>query len=252
LILKVERIPEAKRRKEEDIQKEFERLRPFVLGHIFDVLVRYLKYKEEHKGEIIVKSPPRMADFAESCEIISRCLGYPDNAFINTYRENIDNQNDEIIEASPIAESIITFMENKKEWTGTPTQLYQYLCDIISQVDSSIKKSKYWPKGPNRLTFQINVIIPNLLKRNLEIVTGEKVNGQRVITIRRLDSNQTSSHKDFFLSDSFVEPLSSYINLYIHRRGSSDTFECERCPLTGDIHLMKDHPCKKDLTILSR
>jgi hypothetical protein len=255
LILKVERIPEAKRRKEEEIKKEFERLKPYVLGYIFDVLVKYLGYKEKHKGEVIFKNLPRMADFAESCEIISRCLGYSENAFINAYRENIDNQNDEIIEASPIAESIIIFMENKKQWIGTPTQLYQYLCDIISQVDSNLKRSAYWPKGPNRLTYKINEIVPNLLKREIEIVTGEKINGQRVIIIRRLDSNQTSSGKDSNsnrLSDSFIEPLSNYINPYIHRRGSSDTFECEKCPLTGDIHFMKDHPCKKDLTILGR
>ncbi|WP_415311986.1 bifunctional DNA primase/polymerase [Candidatus Nitrosocosmicus sp. FF01] len=255
LILKVERIPEAKRRKEEEIKKEFERLKPYVLGYIFDVLVKYLRYKEKYKGEVIFKNLPRMADFAESCEIISRCLGYSENAFINAYRENIDNQNDEIIEASPIAESIIIFMENKKQWVGTPTQLYQYLGDIISQVDSNLKRSAFWPKGPNRLTYKINEIIPNLLKRNIEIVTGDKINGQRVITIRRLDSNQTSSRKDSDsnkLSDSFIEPLSNYINPYIHRRGSSDTFECERCPLTGDIHFMKVHFCTKNLTVLSR
>lgn len=248
LILRVERIPEEKRRKEEDIQKEFERLRPYVLGYIFDILVKYLDYKNIHKEEAIVKNPPRMADFAETCEIISRCLGYPENAFINAYRENIDNQNDEVIEASPIAEALLAFMENKQQWTGTPTQLYQYLGDIISQVDSNIKRSIYWPKGPNRLTYKINEIVPNLLKRNIEIVTGEKVNGKRVITIKRLDSNQTSYHKDnnfTSLSNSFVEPLSNYINLYIHRRGSSDTFECEKCSLTGDIHFMKGHQCRK-------
>jgi hypothetical protein len=255
LILKVERIPEDKRKKEEEIRKEFERLRPYVIGYIFDVLVMYLDYKEKHKGETILKNPPRMADFAESCEIISRCLGYPENAFINTYRENIDNQNDEIIESSPVAESIITFMENKKRWTGTPTQLLQQLGDIISQVDSNIRRSKYWPKGPGRLTYKINEIVPNLLKRSIEVVTGEKIQGQRVIIITKIDSNQSPSQEEdpnsHFSSDSSFEPLASYINLHIHRRGSSDIFECEKCPLTGDIHIMKDHPCKS-LTILGR
>jgi hypothetical protein len=71
LILKIERIPEDKRKKEEDIRKELERLRPYLLGHIFDILIQYLDYKEKHKGEIIIKNPPRMADFAGSCEIIS-------------------------------------------------------------------------------------------------------------------------------------------------------------------------------------
>lgn len=250
LILKVKRIPEKKRRKEEDIKNEFSRLKPFVLGYIFDVLVKYLNYKDEHGKEAILDNPPRMADFAESCEIISRCLGYPENLFINTYRENIEDQNDEIIETNPIAESLIAFMENKeKRWIGTPTQLYHHLGDIVSQVDSNIKRSLYWPKGPNRLTYKINEIIPNLLKRGIEIVTGEKIDGQRVIIISNINYDGYTSCKDHdqnsnpALADNFIEPLSSWINLYIHRKGSSDTFECENCPKIGDIHFMKGHHC---------
>ncbi len=37
-----------------------------------------------------------IADFAENCEIISGCLGYPENTFIDVCHENIDNQNDEL------------------------------------------------------------------------------------------------------------------------------------------------------------
>lgn len=249
LILRVERIPEEKRRKEEDIKKEFERLRPFVLGYIFDILVKYLKYREEHKGEIIVKNPPRMADFAESCEIISRCLGHPENAFIEAYRENIDNQNDEIIESSPVAESIIAFMENKNIWIGTPTQLLQLLGDIASQVDPNIRKSKYWPKIAARLTYKINELISNLLKRGIEVVTGEKVNGKRVIRITKIDSTPSSTEKKDSEPSSSSNPSLdlpiNYINPYIHRRGSSDIFDCEKCSIIGDIHFMKEHRCKK-------
>jgi hypothetical protein len=110
------------------------------LGYIFDVLVKYLNYKKNHK-EIIIKNPPRMADFAESCEIISRCLGQPDNAFIDIYRDNIDNQNDEIIESVPVAETLIIFLEDKTSWEGTPTELYHLLGDIISQIDPNIKRT---------------------------------------------------------------------------------------------------------------
>ncbi len=55
LIIKLKRIAKEKRRKKEDIDREFEKLRPFVLGYIFDVLVKVLKYKKDHKGEKILK-----------------------------------------------------------------------------------------------------------------------------------------------------------------------------------------------------
>ena len=76
-----------------------------------------------------------------------------------------------------------------------------------------------------------------------------------LILISKIESNQSSNqedHNSHLSSDRFFEPLSSYINLYIHRRGSSDTFECERCSLNGDIHFMKEHPCKNDLTLLNK
>ncbi len=49
LVIKLKRIPKDKRRKKEDIDREFEELRPFVLGYIFDILVKVLKYREETK-----------------------------------------------------------------------------------------------------------------------------------------------------------------------------------------------------------
>ena len=49
-------------------------------------------------------------------------------------------------------------MENKKLWTGTPTQLLQQFGDIISQVDSNIRKSEYWPKAPVSQTYKIDDI----------------------------------------------------------------------------------------------
>lgn len=244
LMLKVERIPEKKRRKEEIIKEEFKRLSPFVLGYIFEMLVKVLKYKEEHKDEAILLNFPRMADFAEWCEISSRCMGNPDNAFINAYQENIDNQNDEIIESNPVAETVITFMENKDKWVGTPTELYRLFCDIIDQVNYNIKRTNYWPKTPTILTRRLNEITPHLLMRGIEIVTGEKNNkGNRVIRVENIKHKDSIAKNREDAGDDINEKScsSSCVNLYIHRIGNSDRFECEICRYRDDIHAMKQH-----------
>ena len=249
LSLRVERIPEDKRKKEDEIKQEFERLKPFVLGYVFDILVKVLKYREDHKDEKILKGSPRMADFAEWGEIISRCLGNKDNEFIDAYQENIDNQNDEIIESTPVAESIILFMADKERWDGTPSQLYKFLEDIISQIYYDLRRSNLWPKAANRLTAKINEITPNLLKRNIEVVTGEKNSeGNRVIKICNLNnSNNSSVEKDKNHGENTPNSLNDqFINLNIHRIGRSDTFACDKCPKTGDKHFMKEHSCKRN------
>lgn len=245
LILKVERIPEEKRKKEEVIKEEFKRLRPFVLGYIFEILTKVLKYREERKNESILLNFPRMADFAEWCEIISRCMGNPDNAFINAYQENIDNQNDEIIESNPVAETLITFMENKDKWVGTPTELYRLFCDIIDQVNYNIKRTNYWPKTPTILTRRINEITPHLLMKDIEVITGEKnTKGDRVIRIAKIKHKDSSVKNKENGADGDINEKSyssSCVNLYIHRIGNSDKFECEICRYGDDIHAMKQH-----------
>lgn len=88
-----------------------------------------------------------MADYAEWCEMIARCLGYDNNEFIQVYEENILNQNDEVIESSPVADAIILFMDklDKDSWQGTPTELYKKLTDIVDQIKPDLR-TKYGQK----------------------------------------------------------------------------------------------------------
>ncbi len=237
LVIKLKRIEESARRKDEEIKKEFETLRPSVLGFIFDTLVKVLKYKEEHKDEKILKNGfPRMADFAEWGEIISRCLGNEENRFIEAYDENRLDQNDEVIEASPVAEAVLLLMTERDEgfiWEDTPTKLYQELTDIVDQTKPELKRSNLWPKGSNKLTSKINEVIPNLKEKGIDIVTGEKNReGNRIIRIEKMWKRSTN----------LIEREREF-NPDIHRKGYSDNFECNKCSLEGDIHLMKDHMC---------
>jgi hypothetical protein len=244
LALKVERIPENKRRKEQEIKEKFDRLRPYTLGYIFDILVKFQRHQKEHSEEKLLKELPRMADFAECGEIISRCLGNKDFEFINAYRENIDLQNEELIELHPVAEAVIILMEEKVFWMKSPTLLNKELADIMCQIDSAILRSKYWPKAPNQLTRQLNELTPILLKKNIEVVTGIKDSfGKRCIRLTKITDKGLDRNNVSLPTGDTSSILD--IRTYIHRIGHSDNFECEYCDLTGDIHLMKKHMCKK-------
>ena len=52
-----------------------------------------------------------MADFAETGEIISRCMGYQENEFLDLYHKNISILTDEAIDAHPVATAIVRFMK---------------------------------------------------------------------------------------------------------------------------------------------
>lgn len=234
ITIKQNRIEKSARRKEADIYEEFEKMLPSILGYIFDTIVKVLKYKEEHKNEQILNVYPRMAEFAEWGEIIARCIGYNDNEFIEAYQENIDNQNDEVIESSPVAEAILLFMAEKKEWQGTPTELHKQLTDIIDQIKPELKRSKMWPTISSKLTSEINKVSPNLKEKNIEVETGKKYEGKRVIRLKNISQITSRDNK---------RKEQEIFNPFIHRLEQSDTFECEKCSRKGDIHFMKQHHC---------
>ena len=87
-----------------------------------------------------------MADFAETGEIISRCMGYQENEFLEVYHKNINMLTDEAIESHPVAIVIIRFMKDRSYWASTVTQLYPEL--ITTAYDSKIDTfGKMWPKS---------------------------------------------------------------------------------------------------------
>ena len=90
-----------------------------------------------------------MADWAEWCEVISRCMGEKDNAFINAYNENINLQIEEVIEGSDLAivvrELVVRFDENTREFSGTPTELLINL-NLIADSSNIDRRNRYWPK----------------------------------------------------------------------------------------------------------
>jgi hypothetical protein len=78
-------------------------IKPELLGYIFDVLTRIIKWRQDNVGVELVKVYPRMADWAEWCEITAHCIGEKEEeAFMKAYNENIDLQTQEVIEGSDI------------------------------------------------------------------------------------------------------------------------------------------------------
>ena len=153
ILRKRERIAKESRRKEQDIEAEFETLRPDLLGYIFDVLVKVLGVKS--KGGIKLDGLPRMADFAEIAEIACRCMGYKDNEFLDAYDKNIELQIEEAISENLLSNAIVKFMEDKDEWRGTATELLAKLEGVATtKLKINVASNRQWPKGSQRTEWQ--------------------------------------------------------------------------------------------------
>jgi hypothetical protein len=175
IIIELERIREGNRREEEEIWTEFEIIRPQLLGYISDILVKVLQVKRD--GGIKLEKLPRMADFAKNAEIISRCMGHENNAFIETFNRNIRLQVEEAISANLVGNAIVKFMDGLEDksrsgcntttdrcsllWMGTATSLLTELEGVAVGLKINTNQ-KSWPKGPNALSRRINEAKTNL------------------------------------------------------------------------------------------
>jgi hypothetical protein len=197
LIIKLEEIEPKNRLKPSEIWKQFEELRPQLLGYIFDILVKVTHWK--NNGFVLnLDGLLRMSEFAEYGEMILRAIGYNENEFINAYYKNIELQSEEVIESSDVARCLIYMMfekygekndDNRSEWVGMPTQLYNEIKKVAEDLDElNIDiKEKYFPKPAKGLSRKLHEIIPNLKSVGLQ-VKEHRDGKKRIIVIRKLSS----------------------------------------------------------------
>ena len=165
MMIELDRIAKENRKVESDIMTEFLKLRPKLLGYIFDILVKTLQIKPTVK----LNDLPRMADSALWGEAIARTMGYKDLEFIQAYYQNIGKQNIEAIENHPLGQTVAKFYEeeiqaeSKASWEGQPAKLLEQL-EIVALRHKINTNHKLWPKEVRWLTRRLNQIRSNLVE----------------------------------------------------------------------------------------
>ena len=159
ILFEVKRIEEENRRTERDFWAIFEAKRPFILGAIFDILVKAMKYIKDE--EPVPEKLPRMADFALWGYAIAEAAGIGGDVFLQAYRSNMNIVNEEVIANDQVASSVVKFMEKREEgWSGYATELLEEL--------GNLEPKFVLPKMPNMLSKKLKEIASNLSATGIE------------------------------------------------------------------------------------
>lgn len=168
LVINLERIERGKRLTEEEIEITFNRLRPKMLGSIFNVISKSLS----EYPNIELNSLSRMAGFEKWGCAIAEALGSDKAGFQDAYYNLMNRQEQELVESHPLGKTVLLLMENEPYKSGTPTDLYNELKDIASDKDINIK-AREWPKGPNWLWRKLQTIRNTLESSGITITRSE-------------------------------------------------------------------------------
>src|SRR3972149_7409359 len=193
LIFELDQIPREERKEEKVFWKDFYEARPNVLGSLFQLLSKAMRGYSSVK----LKEKPRMADFAHWGCAVARALGKSERDFMKAYLKNIKAQNEEAIEASPVARSVMAFMNEKDYWEGSPNELLEELNKVTEQLKLNVKDRRY-PKDSRWLWRRIKEVRTNLQAVGIKASKDDSDHGKgRKITLEKI-SQPTTPEEDIY------------------------------------------------------
>lgn len=162
IVLNLPSVPHNERQPEEEVWSKFEEICPAVLGGLLDAVSTALNRIDDVKLETL----PRMADFARWVTAAEPALPWEEGQFIEAYRSNREEAVDKTLEANPLAQALLEFMEDRDQWEGMPSDL---LHELERVADGRATESDAWPGNASWLSRKLKRPAPFLRKKGVEI-----------------------------------------------------------------------------------
>jgi hypothetical protein len=175
----------TKRVDETSFWNDFFQTLPRIFGALLDSVSESLKNLDSVN---LADTEIRMLDFARFGTSMESCLGLGENDFVRIYSENYKNIRRLILDNNIAVTLLLKFMNDKSEWIGTSTELYDNLERMTNYTNQ-----KRFPKSPIGLSNALERLGKNLLAEGIDIEKDrEGGTGRRLIKIENLHFH--SSH----------------------------------------------------------
>ena len=176
-------IGEAQRRPENELWREFEIVRPRMLGALLDAVVHGLRAL----GRIHLDRLPRMADFALWAAACETAL-WPPGTFARAYAANRRTAVEGIIDADPVAACVRDIMAERGSWTGSAAELWR--AGAHRSNHDLLNECTGWPKNPRTLAGRLRRAQTFLRALGIDIAfSREGRAGSRIIRIHATQEN---------------------------------------------------------------
>lgn len=166
ILVYLDRIDPSQRKEENELWAEFDKIKPEILGGVFDALSKAMAIYPNVK----LRCLPRMADFARWGYAITEALGKSGQDFIRAYQNNINQQNEEVIQGNTLAQAMLQLMSDKLLWSGT----YKEAWTELDELASPNKSDTTFPKTERTLRKHLDRIKPNLIDQGISYILGAR------------------------------------------------------------------------------
>ena len=186
IFLTLEPIADERRRMERQLWREFEAMRPRILGALLDAAVHGL----QRLSRVRLERSPRLADFAlwaTACETAF----WPAGTFLRVYNANRRAAIEGVIEADPVAAFVREIMAVRGTWAGRASDLLRVR---IAAGEDVLDGTTGWPKNPRALAGRLRRCQTFLRTVGIDIAfSREGRTGSRMIRITSLAKSPRTS-----------------------------------------------------------
>ncbi len=172
-IVEMRPIPAQKRKDELELNEIFDRIRPGIQARLFECARHFLR----NQNDIRTSGFQRLADAHRSCLAMAEPLEMSAAQIDTLWNINQDKQTSQTLEHDVVAQTIIQFIKEQKNWVGQPTELFDSLSKYADVNNQPWKKS--WPASAGVLSKRINYIAESL-NSNGVFISDLKTNQKRL------------------------------------------------------------------------
>jgi hypothetical protein len=177
IFLRLDPIPEERRRPEAELWAAFDAARPRILGALLAVVSHGIAALPNTRLERL----PRMADFAKWATACEGALWKP-GTFAKAYRGNREEMDETVIEADAVALAVRALVPAAAAaWTGTATEL---LAALAKAAGEAATRAKGWPATARALSGRLRRAAPSLRRVGIDVAFDREGHARnRAITI---------------------------------------------------------------------
>lgn len=182
ILITLPAIAEETRGKEAELTEMFEVLKPQLLGALLTSVSQGLAKLPTVKPDRL----PRMADFACWAIAVEEALGFEAGSFMEAYGDNRATAHETALEASPVGQAILQFMEYHDGWQGSATDL---LVELEKLVDEKTSKRRDWAGTARSLGKALTRLAPELRAFGIEVSKPDRTDkkGSRLWRLEKID-----------------------------------------------------------------
>jgi hypothetical protein len=141
---------------------------PSIFGALLDLFVKTLAVLPS--VEIEPAKRPRMADFAQLGEAMTRAMGGKEGEFMTLYTDHRRDAIRRTVDSNPVSVACMAFIGKGHSYAGT----VKGLLDKLDSYRTNVERGDYWPRSPKGLGDSLRRVAPALRQIGIHLSIDSK------------------------------------------------------------------------------